>query len=132
MNVVDEWPFFDHTHQNPMTVVDRAVDTGLNGSRELVSYLGYVVSNIYANINKLSVHLFPLQCHGETMNLINDYNYAELESELQGTKADEWHSVVGNYIMKKNEHSEEEKKRLEEEKKRLEEKYHMEKQITEG
>ena len=42
------------------------------------------------------------------------YNYAELKSELQGTKADEWHSVVGNYIMKKNKHNEEEKKKLEE------------------
>ena len=42
------------------------------------------------------------------------YNYAELKSELQGTKADEWHSVVGNYIMKKNKHNEEEKKRLKE------------------
>ena len=79
------------------------------------------------NINKLSVHLFLCQCHGETMSkfIYYLYNYAELKSELQGTKADEWHSIVGNYIMKKNKHNEEEKKRLEEQ-------YRIEKQTNKG
>uniref|UniRef100_A0A1X7TRT3 Death domain-containing protein n=1 Tax=Amphimedon queenslandica TaxID=400682 RepID=A0A1X7TRT3_AMPQE len=47
----------------------------------------------------------------------------ELKSELQGTKAGDWHSVVGNYIMEKNEQNEEEKKRLEKQ-------YLKEKQLT--
>ncbi|XP_019858034.1 PREDICTED: uncharacterized protein LOC109586295 [Amphimedon queenslandica] len=49
----------------------------------------------------------------------------ELKSELQGTKAGDWHSVVGNYIMEKNEQNEEEKKRLEKQ-------YLKEKQLTKG